>query len=91
MNWDDLRVAMAVHRAGSYAKAGSLLRIDETTVARRLGRLQRDLGFALFDAVDGARRPTAKCRELLSHIESMSRHAGSIAALDDESNGPVGH
>ena len=68
-----------------------MLRVDETTVARRLGRLQRDLGFALFDAVDGARRPTAKCRELLSHVESMHRHAGAIAALDDESNGPVGH
>jgi DNA-binding transcriptional LysR family regulator len=56
MNWDDLRIAVAVHQSGSYAGAGSTLKIDETTVARRMARLQRDLGIPLFKAVDGVRR-----------------------------------
>lgn len=90
MNWDDLRIAMAVYQTGSYAAAGIRLRIDETTVARRLTRLQRDLGVTLFDAVDGARRPTEQCREILSHARLMADHAERITAVVDGVEHPVG-
>src|SRR3954454_12749182 len=59
MNWDDLRIIAAVRDQGSYAGASARLRLDETTVARRVARIQGSLGVTLFDAVDGARKPTA--------------------------------
>ena len=36
MNWDDLRIIQAVRHKGSYTGAAATLRIDETTVSRRL-------------------------------------------------------
>ena len=83
MNWDDLRIAMAVYQTGSYAAAGARLRSDETTVARRLSRLQRDLGMPLFEAVDGTRQPTAQCREILNHAKLMADHAERIANIGE--------
>ncbi len=90
MNWDDLRIVMAVHECGSYAAAGARLRIDESTVARRLARLQRDLGRPLFEAVDGVRRPTAQCEEILTHVAQIARHVERIAEVETQGEGPVG-
>ena len=39
MNWDDLRIIQAVRHEGSYTGAATTLRIDETTVSRRLARM----------------------------------------------------
>jgi DNA-binding transcriptional LysR family regulator len=78
MNWDDLRIIAAVKDAGSYAGAGAALRIDGTTVARRLSRIERALGARLFEAVDGRRRPTPQCEVVLAHIQAM---AGEVAAI----------
>ena len=61
MNWDDLRIIAAVRDEGSYAGASARLRIDETTVGRRLSRIERALGLRLFEAADGVRRPTRQC------------------------------
>ena len=91
MNWDDLRVALAVHKCGSFSRAGAQLGVDETTVARRLSRLQQDLGFALFEAVDGERRPTTQCKAVLANAEQIARHVDRIADLDKTGEGPVGH
>lgn len=90
MNWDDLRIAIAVNKAGSFAAAAARLKIDETTVSRRLSRLQKDLGVTLFEAVDGTRRPTAQCLEILHHADSMARHAERIATGETGTNGLVG-
>ena len=81
MNWDDLRIARAVFDSGSYAAAGARLRINETTVARRVARLQDELGFTLFEAVDGVRRPTQQCRELVAATVMMADQADRIARI----------
>ena len=90
MNWDDLRVIAAVREEGSYAGAGARLRIDETTVARRLARIQRTLGLRLFEAVDGVRKPTRQCELVLAHVQAMSRHVGEISKVGESEPGPVG-
>lgn len=90
MNWDDLRIIAAVERKGTYAKAGAALQIDETTVARRLARIQEALGITLFDAVDGVRRPTAHCLAVLDHIDDMSRAAAKIDAIGAHAVNPFG-
>jgi DNA-binding transcriptional LysR family regulator len=90
VNWDDLRVIAAVRDAGTYAGAGARLRIDETTVGRRLQRVERALGGKLFEAVDGLRRPTAQCEMVLSHVEAMAAHVSEIASVGRTASGPTG-
>ena len=36
MGWDDLRYVLALARAGSLARAAKTLRVDHTTVGRRV-------------------------------------------------------
>src|SRR3954463_15106611 len=90
MNWDDLRIIAAVRDEGTHAGASARLRIDETTVGRRLARIQRDLGVPLFDAVDGQRRPTRSCEAVLAHVEAMAAHAAEIGRVGESLAGPVG-
>ncbi|WP_084115677.1 helix-turn-helix domain-containing protein [Paracoccus sphaerophysae] len=44
MNWDDLRVVSAIYKAGSFARAAQALHLDETTIGRRLARIEAALG-----------------------------------------------
>jgi DNA-binding transcriptional LysR family regulator len=46
--WDDLRVFLAVHRTGSHAAAGRLLRVAPTTIGRRVAALEAAVGSRLF-------------------------------------------
>ncbi|MCS3758525.1 LysR family transcriptional regulator [Bradyrhizobium centrosematis] len=90
MNWDDLRIIAAVRDEGTYAGASARLRIDETTVGRRLSRIERALGLRLFEAADGVRRPTRQCEAVLAHVEAMAAHAAEIDRLSEGVEGPVG-
>jgi DNA-binding transcriptional LysR family regulator len=90
MNWDDLRIIAAVRDEGTYAGASARLRIDETTVGRRLSRIERALGLRLFEAADGVRRPTRQCEAVLAHVEAMAAHAAEIGRLSESVEGPVG-
>ena len=45
--WDDLRVLLAVHRGGTFSAAGVSLALSTSTVARRIGALEKNLGRAL--------------------------------------------
>jgi DNA-binding transcriptional LysR family regulator len=89
MNWDDLRIVQAVQHEGSYAGAAATLRIDETTLSRRLVGIERTLGVTLFEAVDGVRKPTASCELVAAHIQAIARHVAEIGKVDNET-GPVG-
>lgn len=90
MNWDDLRIVAAVRDEGTYAGASARLRIDETTVGRRLARIERALGLRLFEAVDGVRRPTRQCEAVLAHIEAMAAHVADIGKVGESLAGLTG-
>lgn len=90
MNWDDLRIIAAVRDEGTYAGAGARLRIDETTVGRRLARIERALGWRLFEAADGVRKPTRQCEAVLAHIQAMAGHVAAIGRLGESLSGPSG-
>ncbi|WP_156106281.1 helix-turn-helix domain-containing protein, partial [Sphingobium sp. ba1] len=49
LHWDDLRLFLAVARAGRLTSAGQALGVNHTTVARRLTALEDALGARLFD------------------------------------------
>ncbi|MCA9656150.1 MAG: LysR family transcriptional regulator [Myxococcales bacterium] len=74
-NWDDVRFFLAVQRAGTLSGAGSALRLDATTVGRRLSNLESELGARLFDRSSrGFVLTPAGCR-LLPHAEGLEREA----------------
>lgn len=47
-NWDDIRVFLAVARAESLTGAARVLKMDPATLSRRIARLEKGLGSALF-------------------------------------------
>ncbi len=74
-DFDDLRLFLALARAGSFAGAAERLRLDPTTVSRRLRRAERRIGAALFHRGRGALSPTEPGAALLPAAEAAERAA----------------
>lgn len=49
MNWDDLRLVLAIAREGTLSGAARHLRVTHSTVFRRLGTIEEGLGVRLFE------------------------------------------
>lgn len=84
--WDQWHTLLAVFRHGTYAMAAKSLRIDSTTVGRRLKQLEREIGYELFVRENERLRPTRRCEELLTHIETAAealRGAEQQSVCDD--------
>lgn len=81
MDWDDLRVFLAVARARRIAPAARTLAMDATTISRRLQRLERALGTDLFEIAGGERALTERGQALLRHAESVE--SAALAGVED--------
>jgi DNA-binding transcriptional LysR family regulator len=81
MNWDDLRVFLAVARAESLTGAGQVLRMDPATVGRRVARLEEGLGRALFARSPRGYALTDLGARLRDH--AVQAEAALDAALDE--------
>lgn len=75
LDWDDIRVFLAVAKAGSTAGAGRTLRMDPTTVARRIAALETAVGARLFDRSRDGYVLRADAVELVEAAAAMSREA----------------
>ncbi|MEI4470390.1 LysR family transcriptional regulator [Frigidibacter sp. MR17.24] len=73
MNWDDIRVFLAVGRAESLSGAGRGLRLDAATVARRVARLEEGCGQVLFLKSPQGYRLTEAGARLMPHAEAAER------------------
>lgn len=80
MDWDDLRVALAVFRGGSLSAAARALEVNQTTVSRRLQGLEQALGGRLFDRREGVHTPTALGTEVLAHGERVEAEMTALMA-----------
>jgi DNA-binding transcriptional LysR family regulator len=78
VNWDDLRIFLAVHRTGSFAEAGRALSVNATTIGRRLERLEAALGATLFHRTFDGLTPTANCEAILARAQEMERASSLI-------------
>lgn len=66
MTLKQLRSFAAVVEDGTYSAAAARLHVTPPAVAQQVRLLQRRIGMALFETVDGTRRPTDAGRELVS-------------------------
>jgi DNA-binding transcriptional LysR family regulator len=71
MIWEDLKVLLAVARQHSHAGAARVLRVDASTVGRRIASLERDLGSRLFDRLPEGLAPTTAGATLLLRAERI--------------------
>ena len=56
MDWDNVRVFLAVARGGQFVAAGKRLELDHATVSRRIAALEATVGAKLFDRRKAHRR-----------------------------------
>jgi len=92
MNWDDIRVFLAVARAESLTAAGKALRMDPATVGRRVARLEDDLGTALFAKSPQGYALTDRGARLRDHAvaaETALRAGGEEGRADEGLTGQV--
>lgn len=80
MDWHDLRYVLAIARHGTLSAAARRLRVDQTTVARRLAAAEKQLGARLFDRIDGLMRPTQAGETALAHAERVESEVGRLEA-----------
>lgn len=78
VKWDDLRVFLEVARQGTVHAAAKKLKLDHSTVCRRIGKLEDLLAIKLLDRSQRGIVVRGGVQQLLDHIESMETHAISI-------------
>ncbi len=81
LDWDDLRIFLAVARSRKIAPAARALGLDGTTIARRLARLAATLDVELFEGTGGDRRLTGHGQALMRHAENAE--SAALAAVED--------
>src|SRR3954447_2541889 len=81
--WDDLRIFLEIARHGSVHAAARQLRLDHSTVCRRIGRLEAVLAVKLLDRTRKGVFVRPEAQGLLQHLESMDQHASSLAETID--------
>ena len=89
MNWDDLRVFLAVARGKRVADAARKLGVEHSTVGRRIAALEADLGAALFYRTAGGYQLTAEGQAALAGAEAMERAALTLGGRIQEHAGTL--
>lgn len=93
MRWDELELMAEIVAGGTLSEAARRLGIDQTTAARRLGRIEARLGAALFDRIDRRMRPTPLLKTILPQLSAMAATAeetsGRLRRLREEATGNI--
>jgi DNA-binding transcriptional LysR family regulator len=93
LNWDDLRIFLAVARLGNLSRAARKLHIDQSTVSRRIAQLEYTLGASLFERSHTGLALNSFGQQLLESAQSMDNGFAALSAsLDQQSSalqGPV--
>lgn len=87
--WDDLKVLLAVLRAGSFSAAARALAVEQSTVSRRIAALEGELGASLFDRSADGLRASALAERLRGHAESIERELQALADSAHQSEEPL--
>jgi DNA-binding transcriptional LysR family regulator len=76
--WDDLRVLLAVHQAGSFARAATSLGVDPATVGRRMRALREALGAPVLEGPPRRVQLTAVGARALEAARRMEEAAQAL-------------
>lgn len=93
LQWDDVRLFLALCRARTVGAAAGTLGVDASTVSRRLVALEEALSATLFDRGRDGIAPTSAAEELMPVAEQieemMHRFARAAEGLEREVSGLV--
>lgn len=92
-DWDDLRVFLAIAERGGLKKAAASIGLHHTTCARRLTKLEADMGVALFDRLPSGYALTDAGQELRKSVNVIRDEVNainlSIKGRDARLEGPI--
>lgn len=74
-SWDDLKVFLACARALSFRSASKILGLTSSTVVRRIGALEDELGFALFNRLPNGVQLTREGARLVASANQIEQGA----------------
>lgn len=80
VDWDNARFFLAVARGGSVRSAAARLRVNHSTVLRRIGQLEAELGSQVFDKLPAGYRLTEAGQEILDLAEQMEASSNLMNA-----------
>ncbi len=81
LDWDDLKVFLHAARGGSLGNAAKRLRVDQSTISRRIAHLESALGLALFERLPSGLKVNEAGERLLCHAERIE--SAVIAMRED--------
>ena len=84
LNWDDLRLLLALERQPSMRAAAEELGINHTTLSRRLAAAEESLGLILVERAAGAHRLSEGAKRFVALAEETE---GKLLSLDLELSG----
>lgn len=92
-NWDDLRYFLSVAREGSTGAAAKALRVNQSTVQRRLLALEKGLGCVLAERHATGYRLAEHGQILLASVTDVEAAVDAVqrrvASFDNKDVGPV--
>jgi hypothetical protein len=80
MQWDDIRYFLELARTGSLSGAARRLKVEHSTVARRVESLEQALGLRLFDRLPRAWTLTAEGELLVAQADRLDEEAQAFRA-----------
>jgi DNA-binding transcriptional LysR family regulator len=78
MQWDDVRMLLALLRATNLQEAAVRIGVDRSTISRRLAALEASLGEKLFVRTRDGLRPTSAVERIRPHAERMELEAARV-------------
>ncbi|MCJ8319358.1 MAG: LysR family transcriptional regulator [Colwellia sp.] len=93
LNWDDLKFFLAVCRAGSVRSAAITLKVNHTTVSRRINSFELALGQRLFERTSQGYVKTKLADEIYNEASYLEERLNTverkIIGRDDELSGDI--
>jgi DNA-binding transcriptional LysR family regulator len=93
MEWDDLRLFLAVIRTDTLSQAAKRLKLDHSTVCRRIAQLELCLGGALFQRHRSGLKPTELALSILDNANAVEAAVlsmrESLTGINHEPTGNV--
>lgn len=78
MDWDDIKIFLALMRCGNVRSAAATLNVSHSTVARRIDALEEKLAVRLFDRLPNGYALTPVGEDMLKVAESVEDELGGL-------------